>query len=187
VEIVKGESLEVSLSDYENLIDAWDIKVLNGTLIIQTKPFTSLVNTRAKVKIVLPGDLYEAKITGSGSVDINSSFTKLEKLTVTGSGSIYGNTNAEYSKLHFSITGSGSIDVIGSVDDLSATTTGSGKMYLYDLIAKEADCTISGSGDMFIYATQNLNANILGSGCIKYKGTPLVDVHASGSGNFSPK
>lgn len=187
VEITKGESLQVTLSDYENLIDSWDIKVQNGALSIGTKPFTSLINSRAKVKIVLPTDLYEAKISGSGNMDINSEFPELEKLTVTGSGTIYGNANTVYSKLYFNISGSGSIDVIGSVDDLRASTTGSGKMYLYDLIAKDATCIISGSGDMFIHATTNLNANITGSGSIRYEGNPIVNVHASGSGIVSPK
>lgn len=182
VEIVKGESLQVILSDYENLIDCWDIKVYGGTLSIGTKPFTSLINSRAKVKVVLPTELYEAKISGSGNLDINSEFPELEKLSVTGSGTIYGNVNTSYSKLYLSISGSGSIDIIGWVDDLRASTTGSGKMYLYDLVAEDASCVISGSGDMFVHATYSLNANITGSGSVCYEGNPIVEVRATGSG-----
>ncbi len=44
VTITTGDSLQVILSDYENLIDLWEIKVENNQLIIETKPFTSLIN-----------------------------------------------------------------------------------------------------------------------------------------------
>ncbi len=77
VEITKGETLSVVLSDFENLIGYWDLNVINNKLVIQTKTFTSLLNTRAKVTIVMPDQLQSAGISGSGNLDIKSAFVKL--------------------------------------------------------------------------------------------------------------
>jgi len=184
VEITKGDSLEVILSDYENFLEYWDIKVVNNTLIIQTKPFTSLVNSKAKVKVVLPTALYEVKVSGSGDIKLNSAFPELEKASISGSGNINGNVSAEYSKLFMSISGSGSFNFIGTAEELKASTTGSGKMYLSDLVANDAICSVLGSGNMYVYAKKSLKVVITGSGNIVYSGNPVVDVQASGSGRL---
>lgn len=182
VAIAKGDSLEVILSDYENFIELWDIKVVNGKLIIQTKPFTSLINSRAKVTVVMPNELYQLVVSGSGKIDLNSDFNTLEKVTISGSGNITGNNFSDFPKLNLTISGSGSIKFIGKVNDLKTLTSGSGKMYLSDLVAKSASCTITGSGNQFIYALDYLNVKIYGSGDIVYKGTPILEVQSSGSG-----
>ncbi len=184
VEITKGDSLEVILSDYENLLDYWDVKVVNNTLIIQTKPFTSLVNTRAKVTIVMPDELYEASVKGSGNIAINSQFENFEKASISGSGSINGNVNTVYSNLNLTISGSGNIVLKGTADELKARTLGSGKMRLTELTAQDVDCTISGSGDMYLNVEKTLKATILGSGDIFYTGRPAIDIYGSGSGRL---
>jgi hypothetical protein len=184
VEITKGETLEVILSDYENLLDYWDIKVINNTLVLQTKPFSSLVNTRAKVTIVMPDELYKARVAGSGDIALNSQFDSLEKVTIMGSGSFNGNANAVYSNLNLSISGSGNINLKGSADDLKTKTLGSGKMRLSQLTAQHVDCTISGSGDVYLDVENTLKATILGSGDIYYSGRPIIDIYGAGSGKL---
>lgn len=184
MEIAKGDSLQVVLSDYENLIDHWDVKVVGSKLIVQAKPFSSMINSRAKVTIVMPNELYQVVVSGSGKIDLNSAFNTLEKATISGSGNINGNVNASFPKLNLTISGSGSIKFIGKVNDLKTLTSGSGKMYLSDLVAKSASCTITGSGNQFIYALDYLNVKIYGSGDIVYKGTPIMEVQSSGSGRI---
>lgn len=183
VTVVKGDSLQVTLSDYENLIEFWDVKVLNNSLIIRTKPFSSLVNSRAKVTVVIPDELYQVAVSGSGDIELNSAFNSLEKASISGSGSIKGNVNAAYSKLNLTISGSGSFNFLGTAEELKAITTGSGRMYLSDLVANDATCTVSGSGNMYVHALNSLKVVITGSGNVVYSGNPLIDVHASGSGN----
>lgn len=184
VTVVKGDSLQVTLSDYENLIEFWDVKVLNNSLIIRTKPFTSLINSRAKVTVVMPNELYRVAVSGSGTIDLNSAFNTLEKATISGSGNINGNVNTVYSKLNLTISGSGSFNFIGSTQELKAVTTGSGRMNLNDLEANDAVCTISGSGNMYVHAKDSLKVVITGSGNVVYSGNPLIDVNASGSGSL---
>lgn len=182
VTITTGDSLQVILSDYENLIDLWEIKVENNQLVIETKPFTSLINSKAKVTIVMPATLKEAKIAGSGNIDLNSAFPMLEKCVISGSGNITGNAITTYSNLDLTISGSGSFDFVGSANAVKATTSGSGRMHLANLIANDVTCIISGSGNMYVYAHNSLDATITGSGNIIYSGNPTVNVKTSGSG-----
>ncbi|NDP20928.1 MAG: hypothetical protein GZ091_07595 [Paludibacter sp.] len=86
VEILKGSELKVILSDYENTLEYWDIEVLNNKLTIKTRPFTSLINSRAKVVIEMPEALYSATVAGSGDVEIKDAFDELNKISITGSG-----------------------------------------------------------------------------------------------------
>ena len=183
VTITTGDSLQVILSDYENLIDLWDLKVENSQLIIETKPFKSLVNSKAKVTIVMPATLKEVKIAGSGNIDLNSPFPLVEKCIISGSGNITGHAITNYTDLTLTISGSGSFNFVGTANRVKATTTGSGKMYLSNLVANDVRCLISGSGNMYVHAQNSLNATITGSGNIIYSGNPTVDVKTSGSGS----
>ena len=182
VTITTGDSLQVVLSDYENLIELWEVKVENNQLVIETKPFTSLINSKAKVTIVMPATLKEAKIAGSGNIDLNSPFPLLEKCVISGSGNITGHAITSYADLTLTISGSGSFDFVGSANAVKATTSGSGKMHLENLIANDVTCIISGSGNMYVYAHNSLDATITGSGNIIYSGNPTVNVKTSGSG-----
>lgn len=187
VEIVKGESFLVELSDYENLIELWDIKVINNRLLIQVKPFSSLVNTHAYVRITMPDELYDVKTAGSGNVELNAAFTNLSKVTVSGSGSVYANQSTDYADLILNISGSGNINMSGTVGKLNTTTAGSGKMYLDDLLANEAACMVAGSGNVYLLVDVKLNAVIVGSGNVYYSGNPVLNVTDTGSGNVRRK
>ena len=180
--VTKGQALKVTLSDYENLIELWDIKVINNVLVVQTKPFTSLINSKAIVTVVMPSGLSELRVSGSGDIKLNSAFPEIEKASISGSGSIHGNNSADYTKLNFTISGSGSFNFKGKVDVLKTLTSGSGRMYLSDLVAKSATCSISGSGNQYINAVDYLKASISGSGDIVYSGVPVLEVQSSGSG-----
>ena len=184
VTVVEGDSLQITLSDYENLIEFWDIKVVNNTLVVQTKPLTSLVNSKAKISVVLPGDLTEVKVSGSGDIKLNSAFPELERVSISGSGNINGNVNSDYSSLNLNISGSGSLSFNGTANVLNAKITGSGKMYLSDLVAKDVICNVSGSGNMYLNAIVSLKVVITGSGDIVYSGNPTVDIQTSGSGRL---
>lgn len=182
VSVIKGESLQVLLSDYENLIELWDVKVKDNRLIIQSKPFSSLINSKAKVTVILPTALHGLKVSGSGDVELNGAFSELTNASISGSGNIIGNVITDYSKLNLTIFGSGSINFTGTADELKAITSGNGKMQLSDLETSDVDCTVSGSGNMYVHAIKSLKVVITGSGNVVYSGNPIVDVNAMGSG-----
>lgn len=185
VEITRGNVYKVSISEYENLLGHWDIEVVDNSLMIRTKPFTSLINSKAVVYVEMPDSLYEATLTGSGDMKMFDPFDNLEEVTITGSGSFTANTNSHYGVLDLIITGSGSFNMTGTVEDLYARISGSGRMNLNNLAARKAECITSGSGNMYVNVQDQLKATITGSGSIIYTGSPRVESLVSGSGRIT--
>lgn len=185
VEITKGDLFKVEVSDYENIVSYTSVKIENNKLVIFKKPETTiLVNSKAKVTITMPDELISVVLTGSGDIKINSPFKSLETMRIVGSGDISSNDNLNLVKLNASIIGSGNITAKGSVDNFTALISGSGDLDFLNLIAKEAKCTITGSGNITINATSTLDVTITGSGNVIYTGNPIVQTTVSGSGRL---
>ena len=188
VEIVKGNTFHVSVSDYENLIQYLAIEVVDNRLIIKKKPTNiSLVNTKAKVVVTLPDPLYSLKLAGSGNMKVNSAFNDLKFLSLTGSGNIELKTNCQLDKLEVTVSGSGTMNGIGSIQDLNTKISGSGNIYFANMKAKHAGCTLSGSGSTYVYIEDKLEAFLSGSGNIIYSGSPVVNSNLTGSGHIYKK
>lgn len=185
--VERGEDLKVVLSDYENLVEYWDIEVINNALVVKTKPNTSMMNSKAVVTVVMPGNLYDLSLAGSGYIKLESAFGELRKALIAGSGYIKTSENADYNSLDLIISGSGDISMRGSAQSVKALTSGSGRMFLSDLPAKQVNCVLSGSGNMYVNASEILKVLISGSGSVEYSGTPLLDTTITGSGRVKYK
>lgn len=188
VEIVKGNDFNVSVSDYENIIQYLIVEVVDNRLIIKKKPFTvNLWNSKAKVVVTMPDPLYSLKLAGSGNLKVNSAFNDLGFLLLSGSGNIELNRDCRLNKLEAQISGSGNMNAIGSVEELNTKISGSGSIRFSQMKAKTANCTISGSGNIYVFIEERLEAYLSGSGDIVYSGTPEVNSHLSGSGHVYKK
>jgi hypothetical protein len=84
------------------------------------------------------------------------------------------------------ILGSGEVAVGGVCGGAEVTLSGSGDFWGRDLNALETDVEIKGSGDAEVWAEDYLKATIMGSGDIRYRGTPAVDQSIFGSGRVRP-
>lgn len=187
VEVVKGDSFQVNVSDYENLIQYLTVEVTGNRLIIKKEPGSvNLWNSKAKVTVTLPA-LYSLKLSGSGNMNVRSPFNNLQSLTVLGSGNIGIASNCQLSQLEAQVTGSGNIDAVGTVNELTTKISGSGNIHFAGLKAKNATCTVSGSGNMYVFIENQLDVYLSGSGDIVYYGTPVVNSYVSGSGRVYHK
>ncbi|MEI8271326.1 MAG: head GIN domain-containing protein [Paludibacter sp.] len=183
VDIVKGDSFKVEVSDYENLVKYLSVKVSNHVLQISTDPvYTLLTNSQAKVTITMPDSLTSVTLMGSGDINLNSAFKDFQSAIILGSGNIKANQSLNIAKLNASIAGSGNITASGYVSVLTGTISGSGNLLLSNLYASSATCNISGSGNMNLAVSNQLKASITGSGNIIYSGTPTLDISITGSG-----
>lgn len=183
VEIVKGESYNVMVSDYENLVQYLTLEVINNRLVIKKDPLSvNLWNSKAKVTVTMPDSLYAVTLAGSGEMRIDPAFSKLQSLRLNGSGSILIEDYCALDKLEAQITGSGNIRAKGTVNNLTAKITGSGNMMLSGLEAYDAKCTLSGSGNIHVAVENELVVYLSGSGDVFYYGNPTVNSYASGSG-----
>lgn len=61
---------------------------------------------------------------------------------------------------------------------------GSGDITAYELTVKELICKVGGSGDIYAYPKETLDAYLLGSGEIRYKGAPQTKLTKEGSGDI---
>ncbi|HMG17069.1 MAG TPA: head GIN domain-containing protein [Saprospiraceae bacterium] len=125
-------------------------------------------------------------ISGSGSINGKNSFLS-DKLNLNISGS--GNINMDkikVEKLMAEIEGSGNIKLLtGEVQHAKYIISGSGKIEADKISAKEVEAEIEGSGNIYCYAGDELRAKISGSGSVKYKGAPKTKFTVEGSGNVS--
>ena len=77
--------------------------------------------------------------------------------------------------------------IYGASRNVAINLPGSGNVHCDSLKAKSAKVTLMGSGTVAVYASQSLDASILGSGTIRYSGNPAqVTKHISGSGTIAP-
>jgi hypothetical protein len=134
----------------------------------------------AVVEVVADEDV-EADLSGSGSLTIKGKFREFES-DVSGSGKV--TVDAEiYGTADLSLSGSGKIIARGKAREVKADISGSGKVQAAELQATRCRVRISGSGDAQVYAKEELEADIGGSGSVSYAGDPRrVNSNTSGSG-----
>ena len=188
VQILKGNTLKVEVSDYENLIEHLQVETINNKLIIKTKAFRmGLRNSKEKVTITIPDILKSIEISGSGNLIITDDFKGIESFKISGSGNISAISLTNLSNINVEINGSGDIELSGSASNFTSKISGSGNINCGYFETQNATCTISGSGDISIHAVQNLTATISGSGNINYYGNPVVSSTITGSGDLNKK
>ncbi len=115
-------------------------------------------------------------------VKVSVSAPSLERIDMLGSGSVDA-AGIKAQAFHFHLAGSGDAAIRGTADRLTVGLTGSGNVHLYDLVAKEAEVTLGGSGNVEVNASETVKARLTGSGNVDYKGNPAhVDRSVVGSG-----
>ncbi len=132
------------------------------------------------IEVEARGDV-EADVSGAGDMELKGHFTSFES-DISGSGKVILSATIDNSA-EFGISGSGKIEASGKANFVKADISGSGKVLAADLTTNRCEVRISGSGDGEINVTDELDANISGSGSVSYRGSPKkINSHASGSG-----
>ena len=158
------ESLSISAED--NLLPRLTSEVSNDTLILGTKPNTTILPQQPITYTVTVKDLTGVAVSGSGNI-------RVPDLTTTA--------------LSISISGSGTITVNGTVEDQDLEISGSGGYEAAQLTSKTVKADISGSGTANVLATNALDVEISGSGTVTYSGNPQIEQEISGSGKLIKK
>ncbi|MCK5134343.1 MAG: DUF2807 domain-containing protein [Bacteroidales bacterium] len=144
--------------------------------------------------------------TGSGAIFVDESNVDEISMIQSGSGTIdagFVNGASEVSIRHSSsgkvrstlidgirvdavLSGSGRIDLTGVVDVANFTLNSSGRIDALELRASDVVATSTGTGKIYVYATDFLEATITGSGDIIYRGNPTISYRITGSGSVRP-
>lgn len=131
------------------------------------------------------GAAVELRVEGSGDVRAETVDVDVIEAVVTGSGNLlFRQLQARSGE--FVVTGSGDLKVFENsfVNELEVNVIGSGDASLGRLDCERAEVNVIGSGDASIgEVSGQLNATILGSGDISYRGSPVVEMVELGSGD----
>jgi len=84
------------------------------------------------------------------------------------------------------MSGSGRVDLTGDLEVAEYSLRSSGRLDALDLEVMDVEATTTGSGNIYLWASDLLNATITGSGDIVYRGNPQISVRITGSGSLRP-
>lgn len=166
-----------------NVLSSLRTQVSNGKLIIDNSECISNNSQHSyKIYVRMPRIL-SVELTKSGKIiGDNSWYTDALVIKNKASGEI--DIEADATHLTILHDGSGKIKLYGVSPSMSIEHTGSGNIMAYGLYCKRVEVLAKSSGDTEVAVTDVLNAHILGSGDIRYKGYPLIDFIDEGSGNL---
>ena len=181
VNIKKGaQSFEVEAQ--QNIIDNLDLEIKDDVLHIGYKKSVKSAKS-VTFNIGMP-DVHKLVLTGSGNMRA-SGFSQSEslKLAVTGSGNLETDNGGK--KMNVKVTGSGNIMIAGTGGSGEFGITGSGNIKAEKLNIQNAMAKVSGSGNIHIGCTGEIEAKITGSGDIDVYGNPKVIARVTGSGSVN--
>jgi len=187
VDLVAGKEGKIIMKGEENILSAIIVEVEDNALKIHVKKGTNLrPSTGQKVELTVPFDkISELSLSGSGDITTKSPI-KNDKFSVKLSGSGDIDLDVATNSFDFALSGSGDIKLKGNSDSVVIKLSGSGDIEAANLKSKNANITVSGSGDVKVNCNESLTARVSGSGDIKYTGNPEKrDVKVSGSGSIS--
>ena len=158
-----------------------DIALLNSdsdVKIYVTAPFvhhfsvfgSGEIQIRNTIKSVKPISL---SVSGSGNIEAADLISDKMKLDVIGVGDVKVE-KAETTSLEVQVSGSGLIKLAGTTKDVIYSIIGSGKIEGLEMMAKNVNTKISGSGNIFCTAENNLGGVVKGGGIVRYQGKPNV-------------
>ena len=145
-----------------------------------------LSNTGSGSVDVIESNVIELSLWQSGSGTIDGG-TVVGSTEVTISHSASGRVRASIidgTVAKAILSGSGRIDLDGDVSVADFTLNSSGILDALELEADDVDATNTGSGKIFLWAVELLDATITGTGDIIYRGAPSISSQITGSGRL---
>jgi len=185
VYIIIDSTSKVVIEADENLMPYVRTVVRNDRLVIDngTRRCLRMKDDNPITVYVHTTEVFYVSLEGSGIIYSDYPiFVDYLRVELTGSGAI-DLREIDTPEMDVLLSGSGDIDLwgIASIGDLNIS--GSGKIKAFHLEQDECYASITGSGDMYVFVYDYLDANITGSGNIFYKGNPQIDVKISGTGS----
>jgi Putative auto-transporter adhesin, head GIN domain len=182
VYLKQGNKETISVEADENLHEYIITKVVGDNLKVYTdvnirsaerKRVYVTVREIDYIKTSSAGDVYGETPVKSDRIDLSASSAGDIKLEI-------------YAKeIEINISSSGDMTLSGETDVLKVDLSSAGDLNAYDLVAREANISVSSAGDADINVSEKLTARASSAGDINYKGNPkYVDSHSSSAGSI---
>jgi hypothetical protein len=199
--IVGGDEEVVGVLCADDQIERLVTEVINGELQIGTEhrfgdvwsecevtvnvPFLRGIRGAGEGDTALSGDLsslVRVEGAGSGELDVRGDLSDLELVVASGTGEVeVDGISAVSTRLELS--GAGPMQVTGSSNLVEIESSGSGDLDATELRVYFADIVSRGSGDVSLYASEEVTVTLTGTGDVWLSGQPDVDVSDSGTGD----
>lgn len=184
VRIHKAATQRVVVSAAADLQELFETSVEAGTLRLAFKPGANASKIYKIVVDVYTPALDGLIVSGSGGASFEGGFSgRRLDLTIGGSGSVSG--ELRYELVAAAISGSGSMRLSGEGRELRLSSAGSGSFRCASYRAETVGVSLAGSGSAEVYASASLSASVVGSGSVRYRGSPAATQFSSlGSGRI---
>lgn len=183
VYLTQGDKQGLLVEAEDNIMDLLEIYVSGDELIIDKRVGCFRPTEPIKYYISVK-DIKDITISGSGNV-IGQSRIVADSLDIiiTGSGDIDMELIAE--SLKTIVEGSGDVRLSGGAGLHEYLLEGSGNLEAFDFRTDSTSVNIEGSGNSEVFANENLDIIISGSGDVSYKGDAVVSQSVTGSGSVA--
>jgi hypothetical protein len=144
-------------------------------------------STRTKMRVIVEAPKFEGlSVSGAGDVRASSLQSAELEVSIAGSGDVTLES-LTVDALSVRIAGSGDFRASGSAKAQTYSIAGSGDVRAEGLEGTNVNVRIAGSGDARVWAKMAIDATVMGSGDVRYKGKPTnVNKRVMGSGDVSP-
>jgi hypothetical protein len=175
--LTQGQEYSILIEANEEVLNRLIVRVEGDALIIDDRRLTLFNIDPIKIYITMP-EVEKISISGSGDILGQNKITSEDlEISIAGSGDTDLNLNVE--ELTTRISGSGDVNYVGSAREHSFSVSGSGDLHSFDLETETSNIRVSGSGDVEVFATEELDIRISGSGDVFYKGNPRISQSVS--------
>ncbi|WOF42068.1 DUF2807 domain-containing protein [Sphingopyxis indica] len=185
VTIRHGDAFSIQAKGPQAELDQLEIERDGATLSIGRKRSSWSFGDHDEVSIAITMPKVEKlKLTGSGSIDADSVEGDAAEAAVTGSGDLkIAKLTAASAKL--TMSGSGDLEVSGGkIGSGDVGVTGSGDIDAGGLVADTLDVSVTGSGNVEAQAIRTADVRVLGSGDVKIGGGASCSTSKTGSGDI---
>jgi hypothetical protein len=190
VTIRQGDSFSITARGRQEVLDRLEIKLDGPELKIGRKregfSFSSRDEDDVDIAITLPR-LNKVRLTGSGTIDADTVDGDAVEAVVTGSGDLKV-AKLTGKRAEITVSGSGDIEIgSGTIGSGELSITGSGDIDADGLVATTLEVSVTGSGNVDAQATGKADIRILGSGDVTLAGGATCSKDQMGSGTATCK
>ena len=179
---VDKEALTIEADD--NIMEHITSEVSDGTLILGYKEDLSLESASPVVFRVNLKNLISLDNAGTASFEVDKVNTDQLQITKSGTGDIkIIELNAK--DINVSAEGTGKIELGGSVENQEVDLLGTVEYHAPDVKSQNANVSVDGTANAFVWVLDSLDVVINGSGEVHYYGSPSVTQDISGTGSLT--
>ena len=164
--INQAADMEVMVEAEAEIFSALSYEVKNGTLEIGFKENVTCFET-------------------DFGVWVNVSLPNIKRITSSGISDIVSDGNLNLAQLTLDVSGTANIELSGQVADQTMKVSGVLNAKNFDLLTNTTSIDVSGSGDLEISCSDNLDIEVSGIADVSYKGNPSISQDVSGTLNLN--